>query len=677
MEKKVADRKWWIAKFVPVLKFRAKITAGFAGVLAISAVSVGFSYFGFERVLADVVSYRNSVDESGLARDIDRELISYQSLARYFVLSGKDFDATEALASEANLKDAIDRSVKATTDPQRREKVAQLAAQFNAFSKSFADMVAAKADSVRLGQSLTLRAGQMRAKLEEISSQADDRIRTALGTDVVAAHSALMVQVNALLVESNRTAGTGAVFQLKLMQTSLQAIQTSDEKVAAGIKAMLEMVADYRKSLDKLLENTKRVDGLFREISRIGVTISESSASMKSDLLSEQSRLEAGSTAIIKETERLVAVLAVGGALLGGVWAMLLGRGISRPMTAMCAAMRRLAGGDFDVVLPGLGRKDELGDVAAAVEEFKLQAIAKAQREASERELQSAAVSAQRRAELRRFADDFEAAVGSIVQNVSTSATQLESAAGTLTRTVTTTQGLSSHVAAASEEASSNVQSVASATEQLSASVREIGRQVQESNHIADTAVIQAQQTDSRITELSRAAQQIGDVVRLITAIAEQTNLLALNATIEAARAGDAGRGFAVVASEVKSLASQTAKATDEISTHILGMQEATQQSVVAIKGIGDTISRISRISTTIANSVQQQSVATQEIARSVQNVAQGTQDVAYSISEVNRGAGETGLASAAVLNSAQVLSTDSERLREELNRLMENVRAA
>ena len=209
---------------------------------------------------------------------------------------------------------------------------------------------------------------------------------------------------------------------------------------------------------------------------------------------------------------------------------------------------------------------------------------------------QNKASSAARRTELIRFADEFEAAVGAIVSNVSASAVQLESAAGTLTRTAETTQSLSSQVAGASEEASSNMQSVATATEELSASVDEIGRRVRESSKIAGAAVRQAEQTDGRIGKLSRAAQEIGDVVKLITAIAEQTNLLALNATIEAARAGDAGRGFAVVASEVKSLASQTAKATDEISSHISGMQGATQESVAAIKEIGGTIGQISEI---------------------------------------------------------------------------------
>jgi methyl-accepting chemotaxis protein len=278
---------------------------------------------------------------------------------------------------------------------------------------------------------------------------------------------------------------------------------------------------------------------------------------------------------------------------------------------------------------------------------------------------------------MRRLADDFESAVGDIINTVSSVSTELEASAGTLTKTAEMTQRLSATVSSASDEASANVQSVASATEEMTSSVTEIGRQVTESATIAEEAVRQAEQTDAGISELSRAAERIGDVLKLITSIAEQTNLLALNATIEAARAGDAGRGFAVVASEVKALAAQTARATDDIGQQIVGIQTATQASVAAIKQIGGTIRRISEIAATIASAVEEQSAATQEISRNVQEVAGGTAKVATNIGEVSRGASETGSASSRVLSSAQSLSSDSHRLKAEVGKFLTTVRAA
>jgi methyl-accepting chemotaxis protein len=670
-----------ISSKLPTLRFRGKIMLGFAVVLAISAASMGIAYLGFERVSAGVASYRNSVSEADRARNIDRELISYRSLAQYYVATGKEQDGKAALAAEASLKDAIDQSMKGTTDPARLDQVTRLAREFTTFTKIFADIMKVKSESASVAQNQLTRGGtSLRYKLDDLASTAAEAELAAIelgAKQVSAQYQSAAALVNTFVVNSDKAVAAGAVARLRFVENSLNAISSTDEKITQNLKDISALLEEYRQALSKLIDNSKSIDDLTVEMSESAAAIMQGAGAMKADLVSDQQRLESESDAIVGETERLVVMLAAGGFLLGGVLALLLGKGISRPMTAMCKAMRELAGGNFEVVLPGLGRRDELGEMAGAVEEFKLQAIAKAERDAAAQEAHSRASSAARRTELIRFADDFEAAVGAIVSNVSASAVQLESAAGTLTRTAEATQGLSSQVAGASEQASSNMQSVAAATEELSMSVDEIGRRVRESNKIAGAAVIQAEQTDGRIGKLSRAAQQIGDVVKLITAIAEQTNLLALNATIEAARAGDAGRGFAVVASEVKSLASQTAKATDEISSHILGMQGATQESVAAIKEIGGTIAQMSTIASTIASAVEQQSSATQEIARSVQNVAHGTQEAAANIMQVNRGATETGSASEEVLNSAKILSTDSTRLREELDRFMANIRAA
>jgi len=666
---------------LPTLRFRAKIMLGFAVVLAISAASMGFAYLGFERVSDGVDSYRRSVQEADLSRDIDRELISYRSLARYFVATGKEEDGKAALSAEASLKDAITASMKGTTNPTRLEQIVKLEREFRTFTKIFADILKVKDESARIAQNqLTRNGNSLRYKLDDLPSNAEDDempVITLGAKKVTEQFQAVTAAANTFVVNSDKAVAASAQARLKFVEASLKAISSTNPKILEGIKEVSVMLAEYGQSLAKLIDNSKEIEELTLEMTESAAAINKGSSAMKSDLLADQKRLEAESDATVAETERLILILAGGGFLLGCVWAFFLGKGISRPMTAMCNAMRELAGGNFEVVLPGLGRKDELGEMASAVEEFKVQAIARAERDAATQEAQNRAASAARRDELIRFADEFEAAVGAIVANVSSSAVQLETAAGTLTRTAETTQSLSSQVAGTSEEASSNMQSVASATEELSASVDEIGRRVKESSQIAEAAVRQAEQTDGRIGKLSRAAQEIGDVVKLITAIAEQTNLLALNATIEAARAGDAGRGFAVVASEVKSLASQTAKATDEISNHISGMQGATQESVAAIKEIGGTIGKISDIASTIASAVEQQSSATQEIARSVQNVAQGTQEAASNVMHVNRGATETGAASEEVLNSARALSSESTRLREELDRFMANIRAA
>jgi methyl-accepting chemotaxis protein len=351
--------------------------------------------------------------------------------------------------------------------------------------------------------------------------------------------------------------------------------------------------------------------------------------------------------------------------------------GVVRPVVRMTSAVSQMAAGNLDIVIPGAQRADEIGDMAKAIGVVRENAERKARDEAEARIKQDTIAAERRKADMIKLADDFEGAVGEIIETVSSASTELEASAGTLTSTAERAQELTTMVAAASEEASTNVQSVASATEELTSSVNEISRQVQESARMANEAVNQARTTNDRVSELSKAAARIGDVVELINTIAGQTNLLALNATIEAARAGEAGRGFAVVASEVKALAEQTAKATGEIGQQITGIQGATQDSVNAIKEISSTIEKLSEISSTIAAAVEEQGAATQEISRNVQQAAQGTQQVSSNITDVQRGASETGSASSQVLSAAQSLSGDSNRLKLEVGKFLNTVRAA
>lgn len=351
-------------------------------------------------------------------------------------------------------------------------------------------------------------------------------------------------------------------------------------------------------------------------------------------------------------------------------------RRITNPLSAVIGSLTALAEGSTDVDVAHNDRHDEIGAIARTVEVFK--SYSSERRRLAEQQAQAeSAIADQRKRDLQNFVDKFQANVGGILDTVLNSSADLEQVARRLTETARVTAGLSSQSATTSEQVSNHVQSAASASDELSHSIAEIARQVQESNGIAAEAVAQAAATDQRMADLSEAGARIGDVVKLITSIAEQTNLLALNATIEAARAGEAGRGFAVVAQEVKSLANQTAKATDEIGNHIANMQLATGESVGAIKAIGSTIERISGIAGSIAAAVEQQGAATRRIAHSVQAAAKGTTEVATSIGSVAAGAGETGETSSRMLTSAQALSGESLHLKAEVEKFLDGVRAA
>ncbi len=511
--------------------------------------------------------------------------------------------------------------------------------------------------------------------------------------DTLAANSAQQLQAAADSYKANLAGAMGYLEELAKAARLKENIERMD-KIRADVATLTDGRLEIAKMREQMIalearKTTAEVDAQIAKVSadiekfRHEVTLpvitsldALTSAIVESGKLASQQSIAAAETRF-SEVEST-------GLIVGGIAALLLiGTcvfsivSIAKPVQALARSMLELADGNFDVVLPGLGRKDEIGDVADAVERFKVKAQQKAAAEAEAQREQEAKVAEMRKSEMHRLASSFEAAVGEIVHTVSTASTELEASANTLTMTSQRSQERTATVAAASEEASTNVQSVASATEEMSSSIGEISRQVQESARIASEAVDQARHTNASVGELSQAASRIGDVVELINTIAGQTNLLALNATIEAARAGDAGRGFAVVASEVKALAEQTAKATGEISQQIVGIQAATNDSVQAIRKIGETISRMSEISSTIASAVEQQGAATQEISRNVQQAASGTQQVSSNIIEVQHGVSETGSASSQVLSAAQSLSRDSNRLKDEVMRFLETVRAA
>ena len=384
------------------------------------------------------------------------------------------------------------------------------------------------------------------------------------------------------------------------------------------------------------------------------------------------SEVDASFWSMLKTASAVIAALML--VSIGIAW--LITRSVVKPLTGLKARMASLSEGQLDAPVADADRTDEIGQMARTVQVFRDAMIETNRLRGQQAETEQRQAQA-RKADMNRLADQFEGNVGEIINLVSAAAGQLEASSKTLSHTADKVEKVSAQASNASGEASANVHSVAAASEELASSVDEIGRQVGASARIAAEAVEQAQKTDARISQLSQAAARIGDVVDLIQSIAGQTNLLALNATIEAARAGSAGKGFAVVASEVKSLAEQTAKATDEIRAQIASMQDVTTSAVSAIRNIGQTIGEINDVTTAIAAAVEEQGAATREIARNIQHAAGGTTEVSGNIAGVSAASAEAGTAAADVLNASAALRREAEGLRAEIDAFLGNIRAA
>jgi methyl-accepting chemotaxis protein len=662
------------------LRIRGRLYGGFGTLVLFGVGLAGFAVWALSQIATQVEVMTVQSTNTIRANEISVELQAIRRAILRYTFDQDEASIAEADKRLANVTGLLDTTIKVTRAEERRavylgvqKDITELKAKRAALGDAMKLMVAGREALQAEGLKMTTGAQKLVADLRKTTFA---QSAGALESEI------LSVQVANWRFMASRDPKDIAAFKNSIKKAAQQITDLEKYDLPLTLYDVFEQVKSalttYSAAFDKASSNLLLGSEIFyKEVTPLTIAATDKVEAVTASIQQAFNKTTADTNERIASTTTTQEVVAGAATLIGLLIAFLIARGIIGPLSGLTAGMKELAEGNFGVVLPGLERKDEVGDMAQAVETFKVKAEQKARAEAEAKMTQDQLAAEQRRRDMIKLADDFEGAVGEIIETVSSASTELEASAGTLTATAERSQEITTMVATASEEASTNVQSVASATEEMASSITEISRQVQTSAGIANEAVTQARKTNDRVAALAQAASRIGDVVELINTIAGQTNLLALNATIEAARAGEAGRGFAVVASEVKALAEQTAKATGEISQQITGIQAATQDSVAAIKEIGDTIGRMSEIASTIASAVEEQGAATQEISRNVQQAAQGTQQVSSNITDVQRGASETGSASSQVLSAAQSLSRDSDRLKREVGKFLNTVRAA
>ena len=659
----------------------AKIGLGFACVLAIFAAVSGTAYLSFQTANDGFAAYTHRVTVDSIVTNAEAAFLNFRRFIREYSFTGAEANFEAANKEQTALLPLLQQALAEIKDPGRHRQIEDVIRNFEPYRKDF-DQVVAQIREQKKVEEGTL--DPLGARLQQqfdalVAAARSDNGNVELFGEARKHLMLVRLNVNKFLGRHEQAMADAADKSYSDLTATLQTLDaaTKGAEFRKSFDDLRAGVTSYRDSYRKAFDLVRATDGLVNSAMRDkGNVLQASIDAIQTSGVEDEKRISHDTTATMAWANSLILYLSIGGLLAGAALAWLIGRGISRPVVGMCAAMRALAGGDKTVDVPGVGRKDEIGQMADAVTVFKNSMI-EADRLRDETEQHKAEAEAERKAGMLRLADTFEAGIKGVVNSVASQATEMQSSAQAMSQTAEQATSQATAVAAAVEQASANVQTVASSAEELSTSVREIGQQVEHSSRIASQAVVEADKTNATVEGLAKTAQRIGDVVQLIETIAGQTNLLALNATIEAARAGDAGKGFAVVASEVKSLASQTAKATEEIRAQISEIQGATGQTVEAIRSIGATIRQMSEIATTIASAVEEQGAATREIATNVHQAAQGTSDIATNIEGVSRTASDAGAAAAQVLSAAGELSRQSETLRHDVDDFLATVRAA
>ncbi|MBP2300108.1 methyl-accepting chemotaxis protein [Azospirillum picis] len=663
------------------LSVRTKITAGSAGILVFLVLIGGIGIVALRDAGGAVETYKRLGQQTNELGRIQALMLEMRQQATSFLLTG---DAEVGATVRRHAEDAARTIAEARglfTDPALLGTVDHMAEEIAQYREAFATAMELQAQRTKTIGDLN----ELGPRLEKALDGIMDSAGAANDTEAaylagMALRHMLSARISATRynVDSSPTLAdeTLAQFADAASRGGAMMAKLGDferRKMAMSYTAMLRV---YITGFNGLVKTTGERDRLVREVLvPVGESVGKQADELTQASVANQQALGVQTGTFIGKSRTVMAGASLIAVVLGVAVALLIGRGLSRPVVAMTDRMTRLAGGDRAVDIPGLDRADEIGGMAKALQVFKdsliesdrLAALQQAEHEAGR-------IRGER---IDRLTREFDQLVLAALGRVSLSATQLQATAQAMSANAEQTTRQADAVASASQEATGNVETVAAATEELSASIAEIGRQVAESTRMAGQAVAVAGKTDTTVRGLVDAAQRIGEVVGLITDIASQTNLLALNATIEAARAGEAGKGFAVVAGEVKQLASQTAKATEEIGSQIAGIQEISRQAAGAIAEIGRVIGEINHISTTIAAAVEQQGAATGEISRNVQQAARGTQQVSGTIVGVSEAAASTGGASREVLAASDGLNHEAEGLRGFVSRFLADMRAA